>query len=336
MLDLSRKAKTTDPRDKVYGLMGLMPSEVADRIQPDYSLTLGEVYISFAKAWITASCSLELLEQCTSPNTSLPSWVPDWTNTNHFRLYSGRSTYHATLSEPPVCRFNPGSTVLLAKGIKLGEIDGLGASYYEDRLATTSEDALVQPTESVSVYGNGQDLRQAVWQTLTGNRTPKGKVAPNTYQCLLQCPITLEDEAQSQSRGRMAFSHLLRQDKDLRVAGQALGSFLPATSKSDPDGSKDALERVFRFHRTRRLAITAQGHLGVVPIAARRGDEIFLLLGCNVPMVLRCVEKDRHQVIGLSARFHGRRSGTGSAGEAASMDGGITLGVRVSLLSNSR
>jgi len=55
MLDLSRKSLATDSKDKVYGLMGLMPSEVASQIHPDYEQGLAEVYTSFAKALITAS-----------------------------------------------------------------------------------------------------------------------------------------------------------------------------------------------------------------------------------------------------------------------------------------
>lgn len=55
MLDLGRKSLATDPKDKVYGLLGLMPPEVADQIQPDYDLSLAEAYVSFAIAMITAS-----------------------------------------------------------------------------------------------------------------------------------------------------------------------------------------------------------------------------------------------------------------------------------------
>ncbi|KAK3360758.1 heterokaryon incompatibility protein-domain-containing protein [Lasiosphaeria hispida] len=48
MLDLGRKSLATDLRDKVYGLMGLIPPEVAAMIEPDYDLSLSSVYISFA------------------------------------------------------------------------------------------------------------------------------------------------------------------------------------------------------------------------------------------------------------------------------------------------
>lgn len=81
--------------------------------------------------------------------------------------------------------------------------------------------------------------------------------SPLTYQCLLQCPLALEDEDRSRGawRGRNAFSHLGQQSKILCVARQALGSFFPATGKSESEGSKDALEKVFCFHRTPLLKV---------------------------------------------------------------------------------
>jgi hypothetical protein len=135
---------------------------------------------------------------------------------------------------------------------------------------------------------------------LTGYRTPNGKLAPDTYQCLLQCPLDLKDEDHVAGawRGRKAFNHLLVQNKRLKLAGKTLGSFFPAAGTADPEASRDAMERIFRFHRSRRLAVTVQGHFGLVPIATRKGDLVFLLLGCNVPLVLRITEGNRYQVIG--------------------------------------
>jgi hypothetical protein len=243
---------------------------------------------------------LEILEQCTPPTKSLPSWVPDWTNKNHFRLFSGGSTYRATLDRPPYFKFGADDQELTVKRLKIGTLDGLGASYYETSLATTAEDAMSRSTNSVNAYETVEGLRQAVWKTLTGNRTPPGDVAPATYKCLLRCPVVLEnqDPLSVISRGRKAFTHLLQQNQDLKVGGDSLGSFFPAKGKADIEGSQDALERIFRFHRSRRLGTTDLGHLGLLPIASRKGDDVFLLLGCNVPMVLKGRGGNKYQVIG--------------------------------------
>lgn len=55
LLDLGRKAFATDMRDKVYGLMGLLPVDVAAITIPDYAQEVNEVFIKFATAWIKSS-----------------------------------------------------------------------------------------------------------------------------------------------------------------------------------------------------------------------------------------------------------------------------------------
>ena len=57
MLDLGRKSLVTDPRDKIYGLLGMMEASVSDQIVPDYTATLQTVFTDFAKAFISASRS---------------------------------------------------------------------------------------------------------------------------------------------------------------------------------------------------------------------------------------------------------------------------------------
>jgi hypothetical protein len=49
ILYLSGEFLATDPRDKVYGLLGL-PALKSLRIKPDYSLTIEEVYTQFSNA----------------------------------------------------------------------------------------------------------------------------------------------------------------------------------------------------------------------------------------------------------------------------------------------
>ena len=62
MLDLGRKSLATDPRDKIYGLLGLMPAPVSDQIFPDYRASLAKVFTDFAKAFIVASMSHRISE----------------------------------------------------------------------------------------------------------------------------------------------------------------------------------------------------------------------------------------------------------------------------------
>jgi hypothetical protein len=75
-----RRAKATDPRDMIYGLLGLLPSK---SIRPDYSSTTPqELYLSLVDYCIKEEKSLDIITLCRkSPSSTmeLPSWVPDWT-----------------------------------------------------------------------------------------------------------------------------------------------------------------------------------------------------------------------------------------------------------------
>ncbi|KAM7184419.1 Heterokaryon incompatibility protein (HET) domain containing protein [Naviculisporaceae sp. PSN 640] len=237
MLDLARKSVATDPRDKVYGLLGLMPPEVAAAVEPDYEKPIAEVYLSFAKVWVTTTRNLDLLEQCTSPNNlNIPSWVPDWTNVHHFRLFSGRGCYNAAPDIPTATTLSPAGTDLIVEGTQLGDVDGLGASYYEHARASSGDDAMVQSTQSNNPYGDTEGLRRAIWQTLTGNRTPNGRLAPDSYQSLLGCPLELA----SDSDGSSSHSATLERQKSVQP---------PAVAEPRPHGGGTALGHVLPRHR---------------------------------------------------------------------------------------
>ncbi|SCO78223.1 related to heterokaryon incompatibility protein (het-6OR allele) [Fusarium oxysporum] len=82
LLHLLRWLRAKDPRDKVYGSLGIATS--AYGIEPDYTMSVVECYTRAAFKIISGSCSLEIFStlgrpSCIPPTlTSLPSWVPDW------------------------------------------------------------------------------------------------------------------------------------------------------------------------------------------------------------------------------------------------------------------
>ena len=236
----------------------------------------------------------------------MPSWVPDWTNMNHYRLFSGKSTYRAIASMKPEIEFTDDDRKLLTQGYLLDMIDGLGTSYYEDSIEAKNEnDFLVQPEGSKNVYGSELELRVALWRTLVGNRTPRGQHVQDTYSLLLQCVPEMEGPnldvgSGSSSRGSGAFSHFINGSKDLRIVGTRLRDFFPRVRapSDNPSAVRDPMERMFRYLRTRRLIVTQEGFLGLAPTDSRRHDLIYLSPGCNVPIVLRPSSDHFLQIVG--------------------------------------
>jgi hypothetical protein len=87
LLDKHRFASSTDPRDKVYALIGLADRSLApfrkhpSALIPDYNLSVQEVYTETARVFMTSYESLALLSHVEDASVrrteGLPSWVAD-------------------------------------------------------------------------------------------------------------------------------------------------------------------------------------------------------------------------------------------------------------------
>lgn len=71
--------KCTDPKDKIYALMGLMDPVSRNHIRPDYTLEIWEVYQTSHLATIERYSNLSMMNFCDLASRQIggPSWVPD-------------------------------------------------------------------------------------------------------------------------------------------------------------------------------------------------------------------------------------------------------------------
>lgn len=76
--------RSTDPRDKVFGILGISdPEDVLSLgIEVDYGQHVTTLYTNLARAFLLKDRTFDIF-QCLGVATSireLPTWVPDWTN----------------------------------------------------------------------------------------------------------------------------------------------------------------------------------------------------------------------------------------------------------------
>lgn len=92
-----RSRQATDPRDKVYGLLGLAHSPQSSQIVPNYSSSVEDIYVETIVNDIKCSGSLRSLSFAVDNESSrnIPSWVTDWTSCSKYRLLAvGRQKRH--------------------------------------------------------------------------------------------------------------------------------------------------------------------------------------------------------------------------------------------------
>lgn len=105
LLELGRHCQSTDPRDRVFALLGLVIGAEAESLVADYEQSTPEIFTWIARYLASMGtigdvlghvnmCGYERLLEL--PNQlQLPSWVPDWTNagTTCLDLFPNARTY---------------------------------------------------------------------------------------------------------------------------------------------------------------------------------------------------------------------------------------------------
>jgi hypothetical protein len=131
LLQAFQSHESSDYRDQVYGLAGLVQKHEGDEFVVDYSLSAHDVFIRIAQHIIRSSGSLRLLHnvyegrcRCNKKEhiaLGLPSWVPNWTC--HRRgggLIRWEEHFKAGGTVPPKVDFSSDGYALIVSGVHFG------------------------------------------------------------------------------------------------------------------------------------------------------------------------------------------------------------------------
>lgn len=299
-----RGAKCTDPKDYVYGTLGLIDETRDLAITPDYSKSLAEIYQEVVLTHIDVYGTLELLDTCgndpadcehsSSPgNIKLPSWVPNWT--------SGTDPpFHLSVFR----RFVPlaaraeylGDGILRVAGLMKGVIqDFIGLDTTTQLGFSASLRGIVPKDAADSQYPGGGSLWDAYRIALCGNCFMDRKV-PADATCFLNY-----------------------EDSHAALEGIIHGGEQPPSLGSAPAWPNDSPEYAFYYTAEslkERFFITEDGLMGWAPKQARQGDHIAIMLGSETPTVLRPVSSaatEQYEVVG-SCYLQGFMFGEGFLG----------------------
>ena len=308
--------KATDPRDKIYGLLGL--ADDRDRlkefgIQPDYTQSCRDLYISVAVALLQQGhISALSLIQFPKAQAGLPSWVPDWSKPLKSSIQA-TGTDHMT-HEP---EFRASGTFIPTKPVfnLAGAMPSvsLSASICDEvyEVSTTLvefyplKDESILPrlvrakrllTESIRLtFLRGNLYRTIKERIRAAARTVAGEIGYNdngkwdrignqryrTALSLLAIPINDPDEANLFDGKflKLLMSEGLQPEINMLAVGKYIGDI---EAKS----------------RGRKLFVTTKGHLGLGPDHLESGDLVTVLFGCQVPFLLRKSVNGKYEVVG--------------------------------------
>ncbi|OCK95603.1 HET-domain-containing protein [Cenococcum geophilum 1.58] len=301
LLDLAYSAECCDVRDKVYGLVGMMDSVIAQELAPDYGIEPCEVFSAAARAFIRIYGNLEPIREGNPwSKTFTPSWAADWDwdgRVRHARTetptwgqfwnkgsgdlgVSRDDTHHASGKMSSEVSFSEDGQLLTCRGFIFDHIVGLGAS--GDGLQSWFEQSVIQPKKwrtVRSVYGDAADTSKALYCTLIQDRVDNnGHRASDRHAAIFSLPSTFEIAAPQFKRLGWKFlsdqeSHYYRWD-EWRQANKwfwLCDRYLDDLFTDDiPDNASEQnyIDVYCSFHRTckrRRLMLTRKGYIGWAP-----------------------------------------------------------------------
>ncbi|KAI1129799.1 heterokaryon incompatibility protein-domain-containing protein [Nemania abortiva] len=300
----------TDPRDKVFALLGLVSAENVSpepdhlTITPNYGKSLKEIYTEATLTLIKAgNCSTHLLAAGIGwdpENRGMPSWVVDWARPPqifldrdiHFRTDRLGKYWAGCTNKPDKAeehRFTiidsdriMSKFLLLDKIVFLSEEIRPGAvlwlpCYLDEICRRLRKDCpRIQTFPRINKY-------EVIWRVLLDVPAvgrPKEGVC-HGGACVVETNAFAPGFVESNGE-----QHLCQDlvDRAFRAWAGLAPPTLPRYHELR-ESFQDALSRC--QSNGSRLAVTKQGYLGTVPPRTAIGDEIMVHLGCPMPVVVR-------------------------------------------------
>jgi hypothetical protein len=298
ILQLIRKADATDPRDKVYGILGLLDTGSLSSINPNYSLSVQQVYTEFIQKTVLETGRLEHILFGGLARDGWPSWVPDWRQSFQRRHFRYLRACQASLALPNKFQFSRrgGIDILTCSGFKVDTVQNVGTLGPHDTSVTKA-------TSSFRPYRG--DMAGVLARTLSLNHPGISKRYP-----ILEVPWTEEQASGLVKSLAKEQAHLIchlekfnrfrEASAGLRVGDKTLKDYFPCEC-----GSRKKLSQHIENIRLTALSLegrevitTKTGYLGLAPDSVRQDDVIVILPGCNCPVVLRPCEGSLFAIVG--------------------------------------
>ncbi|KAH6717537.1 heterokaryon incompatibility protein-domain-containing protein [Leptodontidium sp. MPI-SDFR-AT-0119] len=304
---------STDPRDKVYGILGLASDADNIGIRVDYSISVTDLYINTAIHVLETCQNFELLScSLSNPKLTLPSWVPDWSTSPVAYCNIARDLFNAHASTPASITINKEEQKLLTKGVLLDELIYVSNEIFPSMGAQPGRPTLwpgqpfnwilthLSVVHRLREHPYGDSITDAFWRTLITDQTHLSSRADQTYAYNFQAAIRVCCLNYALSMGiPRGYS-----DRDmLELADYAsLGEDFDWEINDDRAiFGHDYLSMFQNMAGHRSFAITKNGFMALVPSVCDAGDVVAVFGGGNVPFVLRGTgEEGQFKMIGES------------------------------------
>ncbi|KAI8965180.1 hypothetical protein F5Y11DRAFT_314075 [Daldinia sp. FL1419] len=260
-----------DPRDKIYGLLSLAPDEVAQYVAPDYRTSLLDVFRGVFLAFVRHEARVSLLPYAgrrygAVEKEGWPTWLPDWSHYLHVTAPHNVG-FCASGTSASQARYVDGGR-LEVSALYFASISCVGAKIATEDFAGFRKTCKVLGLDRLrdAPYPSRGTYRDAWLETLA-----LGRVEDRHYGAGYPSLVDL--------------------------------AAMVAAPEGTVSEKEKGLSTGWKIWTTGRingcyLFSTQNGYVGIINGEPQQGDEIFVVLGCNMPMLLRPTASGEYEVVG--------------------------------------
>jgi hypothetical protein len=132
VLRACRRKLSENPRDKIFGVLGILPNDVRERLHIDYNKSVKSLYLDVVQLIVPSTRRLDVIREAIHfpvqvSCTDLPTWCPNWAQVPENSALSSK-VFSAAGDSDAQYQFTDESRKLEISGIELGVIDTTGVA----------------------------------------------------------------------------------------------------------------------------------------------------------------------------------------------------------------
>lgn len=309
-----RKAK--DPKDSIYGLLGLMDPELRTKLRPNYDLSIAQAFSNVVKVMADeGACAgmsdpvMHFLENMLcyedNPNLDLPSWCPDftakrWSKKGLLAQLNAHDDLKGEPLHPPIMPYITDQMCMLALVVLLDEV--------EHTVAIVPAEQICEEWWRALRFGNMENVGQmwldlypmecSAWFGAVLNLLSHDQIRHSTEKIQW-----LRQKLWRSIKGDMdeqAIFEILQKGAKFASHGAPEGKVLDPCIEHTGDSNSLLLSALI-WNPEKYFLVTRQGRIGYSLKPTRPGDRI-----CYIPggRALQIVSKDYNEYI-APANVHG-------------------------------
>jgi Heterokaryon incompatibility protein (HET) len=289
LIYLTNKLEATDPRDKIFALLGIF-NPIKYKFQADYTKSVSDVYKSFTQVLIFEKYGIEVLRANRSRrNQFSPTWcIPDYISealqlTYHPYWDNFEKIYNASGGTESEISIDEDANILTCAGVRIGTVNRVIGPFYR-KLSSPLEDS--PPSMEELKFQEANDQLNSIVSEMIGH------------------PLKLEELWRT-----MVMDCKLVSNQRLIPAPKELEhGFYVAFELAERPENMSKLKSDTLMHQFATFAVssmtercffmTENGYMGIGPAASQVGDLAVVFLGGDFCFLIRPEDMGHYELVG--------------------------------------